>query len=91
MCRYFNQPERTAESFIQDPFHPDGDRRLYRTGDRGRYRQDGNIEFLGRQDAINGLERQVKIRGYRIELGEIEEVLKQHPGIAEVIITATEY
>ena len=63
---YLNQPQLTAERFIKDPFSADADARLYRSGDLGRYRADGNIEFLGRND------EQVKIRGYRIELGEIE-------------------
>jgi pyochelin synthetase len=68
---YLGDAERTAARFIT---HPDG-RRLYRTGDLGRYRPDGVIEFLGREDA------QVKIRGYRIELGEIQAVLDAAPGV----------
>ena len=74
---YLNRPELTAERFVRNPFSDDPDARLYRTGDRARYRPDGNIEFLGRID------NQVKIRGYRIELGEIEAALNQHPAVKE--------
>ena len=87
---YLNQPEGTNESFIPHPFNPDSYSRLYRTGDLARYRKDGNIEFLGRNDASGGLQRQIKIRGYRIELGEIEEALKQHPKLREVVVIARE-
>jgi len=73
---YWNDPQRTAESFI---VHPVSGERLYRTGDFGRYLPDGNIEFLGRADT------QVKIRGNRVELGEIEATLLQHPAIKEVV------
>jgi amino acid adenylation domain-containing protein len=77
---YLNQPELTSERFVPHPFRHDLSSRLYRTGDRARYRPDGNIEFLGRTD------NQVKIHGYRIELGEIEAVLNQHPTIKESIV-----
>ncbi len=60
------------------------DARLYRTGDRARYRPNGNIEFLGRVD------NQVKIRGHRIELGEIEFVLNQHPAVKESVVVCHE-
>ena len=79
---YLNRPELTAEKFIGNPFSNDSAARLYKTGDRGRYLPDGNIEFLGRMD------NQVKIRGYRIELGEIETVLGQHPAIREAAVLA---
>jgi amino acid adenylation domain-containing protein len=79
---YLNNPVLTSERFIRNPFSDDPDARLYRTGDRVRFRPDGNIEFLGRTD------RQVKIRGYRIELGEIGAVLNQHPAVRESVILA---
>ncbi|HEY9724954.1 MAG TPA: amino acid adenylation domain-containing protein [Chroococcales cyanobacterium] len=81
---YFNRPELTEQKFIPDPFSPEPDARLYKTGDLGRYLPDGNIEFLGR------LDHQVKIRGFRIELGEIESVLTQHPQVREVLVIARE-
>jgi acyl carrier protein len=65
----------TAERFIADPFCPGG--LLYKTGDLGRYHEDGNIEFLGRCD------NQIKIRGLRIELGEIEAALKTHDSVRD--------
>ncbi|HEY2918177.1 MAG TPA: amino acid adenylation domain-containing protein, partial [Candidatus Binatia bacterium] len=81
---YFNRPELTAEKFIRNPFSGDSTSCLYRTGDRGRYLPDGNIEFLGRIDD------QVKIRGYRIELGEIEATLGEHPMVREAVAMARE-
>jgi amino acid adenylation domain-containing protein len=81
---YSNRPELTALAFIPDPFSGTPGARLYRTGDRVRYRTDGTIEFLGR------LDRQVKIRGFRIELGEIEAVLSQYPGVREAVVAAWE-
>src|SRR5207253_2342743 len=57
---------------------------LYKTGDLGRYRPDGSVEFLGR------LDHQVKIRGYRIELGEIESVLSQHQGVRDAVVLVRE-
>jgi amino acid adenylation domain-containing protein len=74
---YLNQPELTAEKFIANPFN---DGRLYKTGDLGRWRTDGNIEFLGRMD------HQVKLRGFRIELGEIESVLCEHPVVTQAVV-----
>ncbi|MDD1780399.1 amino acid adenylation domain-containing protein [Enterovibrio sp. ZSDZ35] len=65
---YLNKPRLTAERFISNPF---GDGRLYKTGDKARWKACGNIEYLGR------LDHQVKIRGQRIETGEIESVLSQ--------------
>jgi amino acid adenylation domain-containing protein len=74
---YLNRPALTAEKFIPDPFSREPGARLYRSGDLGRYRADGTIEFLGRID------HQVKVRGFRIELGEIEAALKQHPAVQD--------
>ncbi|HXB22563.1 MAG TPA: amino acid adenylation domain-containing protein [Candidatus Solibacter sp.] len=79
---YRNDPVRTAEAFIPDPFSSVPGARLYRTGDLGRYGRDGLIDFLARIDF------QVKIRGYRVELGEIEAVLLQHPGVNQAVVTA---
>ena len=77
---YLNNPEKTAECFIENPFRPGV--RLYRSGDIVRYRADGNIEFVGRKD------RQVKIRGFRIELKEVEGVLQEFPGVKDVTVQA---
>jgi amino acid adenylation domain-containing protein len=70
---YRNLPESTARSFLPDPFAGAPSARMYRTGDRGVRRPDGEIEFRGRSD------RQTKIRGQRVELDEIGSVLAQHP------------
>jgi amino acid adenylation domain-containing protein len=77
---YINDPVRTEAAFVPDHFVPGG--RLYRTGDLGKYRADGNIEFMGRVDS------QVKIRGFRIELEEIETVLGQHPDVNDAVVMA---
>jgi amino acid adenylation domain-containing protein len=82
---YLGRPELTAERFVPDPFGSVPGRKLYRTGDRARWRPDGTLEFLGR------LDDQVKIRGLRIELGEIEAALKRHPGIERCVVVAREY
>lgn len=73
---YLEDPERTAERFGVDP--ATGERR-YRTGDLGRWRRDGNIEFLGRVD------RQVKVQGFRIELGEVEAGLGRCDGVRQAV------
>nr|CCA29203.1 non-ribosomal peptide synthetase/polyketide synthase [Myxococcus xanthus] len=80
---YFNRPELTAERFIANPFQTADERRanrnarLYKTGDLARWRENGELEFLGRVD------NQVKIRGHRIELGEIESAIVRFPGVKQ--------
>jgi amino acid adenylation domain-containing protein len=81
---YRNRPDLTAEHFVPNPFSPDSNARLYKTGDLGRYLPDGNIEFLGRVDL------QLKLRGYRIEPGEIEWALERHPAVCQAIVMARE-
>ena len=79
---YLGRPELTADRFVPDPESPG--RMAYRTGDSGRWRNDGTLEHLGR------LDHQVKVRGYRIELGEIEAVLASFAGIAQVVTIVRE-
>ncbi|TDR35191.1 amino acid adenylation domain-containing protein, partial [Tahibacter aquaticus] len=74
---YINQPELTAAKFVADPFEAGG--RLYRSGDRVRWRHDGTLEFLGR------LDDQVKLRGFRIELGDIESALRRHASVRDAV------
>ena len=81
---YLNRPELTEERFLPDPFSSSPGARMYRSGDLGRWRSDGNIEFLGRNDF------QVKIRGFRIELGEIESRLAAYPGVRDAVVSAWE-
>ncbi|WP_436760739.1 non-ribosomal peptide synthetase [Streptosporangium sp. V21-05] len=79
---YLGRPGRTAGSFLPDPFSPRPGARMYATGDLGRYRPEGNLEFLGRTD------RQVKVHGNRIEPGEVEAACLAHPGVREAVVTA---
>ena len=79
---YLNRPDLTAERFLANPHKPG--ERLYKTGDVARWREDGNLIYLGRSD------HQVKIRGFRIELGEIEAVLKSHPSVGDAIVMVRE-
>ncbi len=80
---YRKRPELTAERFLRDPFGgPDA--RIYKTGDRVRFRPDGELEYLGRFDA------QVKIRGFRVEPGEIEAVLREISGVSDAVVLARE-
>ncbi len=72
---YWGLPERTAQSFVQNPLHTDYVDLAYRTGDMVTMAADGSFAFLGRRDHM------VKTRGYRVELGEIEHVLHQHKGV----------
>jgi len=79
---YLNLPELTAERFLRDPFSADSAARMYKTGDTGRWRPDGTVEYLGRND------NQVKVRGFRIELGEIEARLSELQSVADVAVIA---
>jgi len=81
---YLNQPDLTQERFIANPFSQESNSRLYKTGDKVRWREDGVIEFLGRFDF------QVKIRGFRVELAEIEAVLQDYPNVRNVVVLARE-
>jgi amino acid adenylation domain-containing protein len=78
---YASDPQASAERFLADPFAGDPQARMYRSGDRGRWRSDGTIEFLGRRD------RQLKIRGFRVEPGEVEHALRGHPDVADACVT----
>ena len=74
---YYNDPERTAEVFVQNPLNHSYEEKIYRTGDLGTMREDGNYLYIGRKDF------QIKYLGYRIELGEIEANISTVPGVAE--------
>ena len=74
---YLARPELTAEKLLSNPF---ASGKLYKTGDLGRFRPDGVMEFVGRTD------HQVKLRGFRVELGEIEAVLKKHPAVRDCVV-----
>jgi len=81
---YLNGPELTARRFVPNPFVGDVDARIYRSGDLGRWRADGTLEYLGRND------QQVKIRGFRIELAEIEARLTEHEQVKEAAVIVLE-
>ena len=78
--RYLNDPDKTQEAFIPNPFHPVAAPRLYRTGDLVRYNNQGLLEFLGRKD------QQIKLRGYRVELEEIEQTLARSPDVVHGVV-----
>jgi len=79
---YWERPDLTSERFVPDPFSPEPGARLFRTGDRARWREDGVVEFLGRWDA------QVKVRGFRVEPAEVERALEEHPDVREAVVEA---
>jgi amino acid adenylation domain-containing protein len=74
---YVDRPELTAERFLPDPYAA---ATMYRSGDRGRWRGDGVLEYLGRRDG------QIKIRGYRVELGEIEGAIGEQAGVRQAVV-----
>jgi amino acid adenylation domain-containing protein len=78
---YLNRPELTERRFVPDPFGAAGTT-MYRTGDLGRRRGDGVLDYLGRAD------QQIKIRGVRIEPAEVETVLLGHPGVSQAVVVA---
>ncbi|HEX5716900.1 MAG TPA: amino acid adenylation domain-containing protein, partial [Thermoanaerobaculia bacterium] len=79
---YVGRPDITAERFVPDPYGGEPGARLYRTGDLARWRENGEVEFLGRAD------HQIKIRGFRVEPGEIESLLGSHPAVREAVVVA---
>ncbi|MFC5719458.1 amino acid adenylation domain-containing protein [Streptomyces gamaensis] len=79
---YVNDPERTRQSYLEDPHRPG--ERLYRGGDFGRWLPEGKLEFLGRRD------HQVKVRGFRIETGDIENALLRVPGVGDGAVVVAE-
>lgn len=84
---YLGDPVQTAARFVDNPLTPGGpgpESRLYRTGDLVRYREDGNVEFIGRVDD------QVKVRGVRVELGEVAAALETHPGVRDAVVVPIE-
>ncbi len=81
---YLNRPELTSERFVADPFAGVASAMMYKSGDRVRWRADGQLDYLGRFD------NQVKLRGFRIELGEIESRLTALPGVGDAVVALRE-
>jgi acyl carrier protein len=82
---YLGRPGLTAERYVPDPFSAEPGARMYRTGDRVRWKADGTLEYLGR------LDHQVKVRGFRVETGEIEAALRRSPGVTDCVVVAREH
>ena len=82
---YFRKPELSAERFVQDPLADTAGARMYRTGDAGRWRGDGRLEYLGR------LDHQIKLRGFRIEPAEIELAIKAGGRVRDALVVAREF
>ena len=86
---YLNQPELTAEKFIDNPFVTDENKsesrnlRIYRTGDLARWLPDGNLEFIGRVDDQSEVSED-----FELELGEVESVLSNHSDVSQAVILA---
>jgi thioester reductase-like protein len=79
---YLNRPELTDKHFIDDPYRPG--ERMFRTGDKGKWLEDGTVDFIGRMDF------QVKIRGYRVEPGEIESRIKETASVQDCVVVPLE-
>ncbi len=79
---YCARPDLTAERFVPNPFSGSPGARLYRTGDLARWREDGELEYVGRRDT------QLKVRGFRVELGEIEAALIDRPEVRDAVVVA---
>ncbi|WP_164003108.1 AMP-binding enzyme, partial [Pyxidicoccus caerfyrddinensis] len=81
---YLHRPELTAERYVPDLYSPTPGARMYRSGDKVRWREDGRVEFIGRADF------QVKVRGFRVEPGEVATVLREHPEVRDAVVLARE-
>jgi amino acid adenylation domain-containing protein/non-ribosomal peptide synthase protein (TIGR01720 family) len=81
---YLNNEDLTSKVFIRDPFSSDPNAKMYKTGDRGRWLNNGELEYLGRTDS------QVKIRGHRIEIDEVIQAVESHPEISQCVVTVSE-
>ncbi|MCI0554581.1 MAG: AMP-binding protein, partial [Anaerolineae bacterium] len=81
---YLDDEQLTNQRYIQNPFLDGAGQRVYKTGDTGRFRPDGSVEIVGRQD------RQIKIRGQRFELGDVEAELEGIPGVCRAVVVPDE-